>query len=255
MKHIVSFSGGKDSTAMLLMMLENNMPIDYILFCDTGKEFDELYDHVNKVEKYIGMPITRLKAEKSFEYYLYEYQCTKSKYGKKKGLGWSSMKSRWCTKYLKNEVVGRFIKDINDEVTQYIGIAFDEPKRIKTDKDKRYPLYEWHITEAQALDYCKSKGFDFGGLYEHFNRLGCWCCPLQNLKDLYSLYKFYPNKWQELLQMEEALYVNAKWDDPSKMMPFNFRNKVSELDERFRAGCIYAKDYKRLVNTENTKKA
>lgn len=27
MEHIVSFSGGKDSTAMLLMMLEKNMPI------------------------------------------------------------------------------------------------------------------------------------------------------------------------------------------------------------------------------------
>ena len=26
MKHIVSFSGGKDSTAMLLKMIENNMP-------------------------------------------------------------------------------------------------------------------------------------------------------------------------------------------------------------------------------------
>ena len=30
MKHIVSFSGGKDSTAMLLRMLEENMPIDII---------------------------------------------------------------------------------------------------------------------------------------------------------------------------------------------------------------------------------
>ena len=31
MEHIVSFSGGKDSTAMLLMMLEKNMPIDEII--------------------------------------------------------------------------------------------------------------------------------------------------------------------------------------------------------------------------------
>ena len=34
--HLVSFSGGKDSTAMLLMMLEKGMPVDDILFCDTG---------------------------------------------------------------------------------------------------------------------------------------------------------------------------------------------------------------------------
>ena len=54
MEHIVSFSGGKDSTAMLLMMLEKNMPIDEIIFCDTGKEFPQMYEHIEKVQKYIG---------------------------------------------------------------------------------------------------------------------------------------------------------------------------------------------------------
>ncbi len=46
MKHIVSFSGGKDSTAMLLMVIEYGMQIDDIIFCDTGKEFPEMYEHI-----------------------------------------------------------------------------------------------------------------------------------------------------------------------------------------------------------------
>jgi len=50
--HIVSLSGGKDSTAMLLRMLEENMPIDLILFCDTGLEFEAMYKHIDKLEKY-----------------------------------------------------------------------------------------------------------------------------------------------------------------------------------------------------------
>ena len=33
-KHIVNFSGGKDSTAMLLRMLEENMQVDEIIFCN-----------------------------------------------------------------------------------------------------------------------------------------------------------------------------------------------------------------------------
>ena len=49
MKHIVSFSGGKDSTAMLLRMVEENMQIDDIVFCDTGKEFPQMYEHIKKV--------------------------------------------------------------------------------------------------------------------------------------------------------------------------------------------------------------
>lgn len=73
-KHIVSFSGGKDSTAMLLKMIENNMQIDDIIFLDTTVEFPEMYEHIDKVEKYINRKITRLKAERDFEYMLLHYE-------------------------------------------------------------------------------------------------------------------------------------------------------------------------------------
>ena len=53
-KYIVSLSGGKDSTAMLLRLIEEGYPIDLILFCDTGLEFPQMYDHIEKVQKYIG---------------------------------------------------------------------------------------------------------------------------------------------------------------------------------------------------------
>ena len=51
--NMVSFSGGKDSTAMLLRMLEEGMQVDIILFCDTGLEFPQLYKHVKKIEQNI----------------------------------------------------------------------------------------------------------------------------------------------------------------------------------------------------------
>jgi hypothetical protein len=78
-KHIVSFSGGKDSTAMLLKMIENNMPIDDIIFLDTTVEFPEMYEHINKVEKYIDRTITKLQAEKDFEYMLLHYKKRKER--------------------------------------------------------------------------------------------------------------------------------------------------------------------------------
>ena len=71
--HVVSLSGGKDSTAMLLMMLEKGIPVDDILFCDTGLEFPGLYAHLEKVEQYIGRPITRIKAQHTFEYYFCQH--------------------------------------------------------------------------------------------------------------------------------------------------------------------------------------
>ena len=48
---VCSFSGGKDSTAMLLRLLEEGVPVDVILFCDTGLEFPALYDHIRKVDR------------------------------------------------------------------------------------------------------------------------------------------------------------------------------------------------------------
>lgn len=125
-KHIVSFSGGKDSTAMLLMMLEKGMPVDDIVCCDTGKEFPQMYEHWAKVEKYIGRKITILKAPKTFEYYMFEHQKTKGKNKGDIGYGWPTMLCRWCTKHLKQQQVSKFLRKYT-EFKQYIGIAYDEP--------------------------------------------------------------------------------------------------------------------------------
>ena len=47
--HAVSLSGGKDSTAMLLLMIERDMPIDMVLSADTGMEFPEMYEHLCQI--------------------------------------------------------------------------------------------------------------------------------------------------------------------------------------------------------------
>lgn len=51
--HAVSLSGGKDSTAMLLLMIERGLPINTVLWADTDMEFPEMYDHISKVDDYL----------------------------------------------------------------------------------------------------------------------------------------------------------------------------------------------------------
>lgn len=224
MKHIVSFSGGKDSTAMLLRMLEENMPVDEILFCDTGKDFPDMLFHIEKVDEYIkknyNKSITKLKDEKSFDYYMFEHEKTRGKNKGKKGYGWATMRCRWCTTILKNNVIHRYLSNHKDEgYEEYIGIAYDEQERIK---DKNYPLADWKMTEKDCLEYCYNKGFDWNGLYEHFDRLSCWCCPLKNLKELKILYKYYPELWQELKEMDKKSYNK-----------FKYNYSVEDLDKKF----------------------
>lgn len=224
MKHIINFSGGKDSTAMTLKMLEDGWWVDEIIFADTGKDFPQMIGHINKfddyIQKHFNKKITRIKAEKSFDYYMFEHEKTRGKNKGKRGYGWSTMLCRWCTSNLKTNVINKYLKAQNEEYTEYIGIACDEPKRIK---DKCYPLIDWGMTEKDCLHYCYERGFNWEGLYEHFDRVSCWCCPLKNLKELKTLYTHYPELWEELKEMDKKSYNQFRKD-----------YSVKELEEKFK---------------------
>ncbi len=81
-----------------------------------------------------------------------------------------------------------------------VGIAADETHRVKD--NIRYPLIEYGKTERDCLDYCRELGYDWGGLYDVFDRVSCWCCPLQGLKELRKLRRHYPELWQQLIEMD-----------------------------------------------------
>lgn len=238
-KHIVSFSGGKDSTCLLLMMLEKGMQVDEIIFCDTGMEFPQMYEHIERVEKYIGRKVTRLKNPKGFMYYFKDHIITRGKREGVKGKGWPGPTARWCTGRLKIEVIDKYLKSLGMQYTQFIGIAADESHRCKND-GKRYPLVEWGITELQALQYCYDRGFDWGGLYKQFRRVSCWCCPLQPLRSLYTLYINYPDLWQRLLEMDkysrQSFYsdytlqqLDRRFEIQSKQLKFDDCKKTVEV--------------------------
>ena len=115
------------------------------------------------------------------------------------------MKVRWCTGQLKTHLINRAVSQLKKEydIIHYIGIAADEAKRCKADKHNRYPLLDWGITEAQALQICYDRGFDWGGLYEIYNRCSCWCCPLQQIGELRKLLHHHPKLWARLMEMDQ----------------------------------------------------
>ena len=222
--HVVSFSGGKDSTAMLLMMIERGVRVDQVVFCDTTKEFPAMYDHIELVKKMIS-PIRITTAMFDYDYYFSEYMLTKGKRTGERGLGWPFHGFRWCT----GRKTSMLKQAMLPNSTEFIGIAADEYWRTKKasykGRDVRFPLVEWGITEAMALAYCQSRGLTFGGLYSKMKRVSCWCCPLQRIGSLRTLHNDFPDLWARLKVMDEK----------SPKYPFRNGYTLQQLERRFAA--------------------
>lgn len=230
MKHIVSFSGGKDSTAMLLRLIEEGMQVDDIVFFDTGWEFPQMYDHIKKVENYICREIKTIQPHIDFEHWMLHRQIVARK-GPMKGRvhrignGWPSPSRRWCTR----EKVTCIDKYCGESV-RYIGFASDEQHRLKSanlmsSANRLYPLIEWGMTEADCIDYCRSLGFDWGGLYDHFARVSCFCCPLQRIGELKKLRGHFPELWKKMLDWEKQMGSHCRG--------FRGYKTLHDIDKRF----------------------
>ena len=238
--YVASLSGGKDSTAMVLRLVEEKWPLDLILFCDTGLEFPEMYTHVEQLEKELPVPVVRLKEEKGFEHYFLRYRPERKNQAlaDKTGMSWAGPRNRWCTGYLKPDVIDRYLVGLKRqyEIVQYIGIAADEPQRVR---EYRYPLVEWGMTEKDCLEYCYARGYDWGGLYGLFGRVSCWCCPLQGLQELRMLRSYFPGLWEQLIVWQARTWRKFRKDF-----------SVDELEVRFRLEEERTREGKELHNRE-----
>ena len=229
--HVVSFSGGKDSTAMLLYMLDKGMRVDKIIKVDTTKEFPEMYDHIRKVESYIGRKIETVKID--FDYWFGEHVKTKGKLKGSKGYGWPDFRNRWCTA-LKREAASFLIAGQGYDprkrgiaVVEYHGIAVDEQIRASKNSGRRivYPLIEAGMTERDCLQFCYDRGFDWGGLYERRIRVSCFCCPLQRINEVRDVYLNCPDLWSKMKEM-----------DGKSFRKFRSDYSLQELEEKFKKG-------------------
>lgn len=111
-------------------------------------------------------------------------------------------------------------------IVQYLGIAADEPERIKK-HDKpgfKMPLVEIGWDETYCRQWCEEREL-LSPIYTTATRGGCWFCHNQGVDQLRLLRKNYPDLWQLLL----------KWDRDS---PVTFKadgHTVRDYDLRFQA--------------------
>ena len=124
MKYIASVSFGKDGLAMLLRLLEENKPLDEVVFYDTGMEFKAIYnirDKIIEILKQRKIKFTELKPKCQFCYKMFD-KPVKAKNGTTHyGYSWCGGRCRWGTTE-KLVALEKYCKG----AVEYVGISVDE---------------------------------------------------------------------------------------------------------------------------------
>ena len=203
--YVSSLSGWQDSTAMTVKILEEWLPLDYIVFMDTWKEFPQMYEYVDKLEKYLmdkfNFTLTRLKWTSTFDdWCFWKYTRWKLEW-KVRWIPRSSMLD-WCTRDLKVYPSDRFCNKLDWEVMRYIWYTFTEKRRAVPKPDQIYPLIEWEMCEEKISAFLKERWI-WNPVYKHFSRTWCFLCPKQRKKAFFQLYRYYPEQWLIMLDYEK----------------------------------------------------
>ncbi len=177
----VSYSGGKDSLATLLLVLESGIEPD-LLFVDTGIEFPETVKNVrNTAEKY-DLELKERKAEGGF-------------WDSVEHFGPSARDYRWCCKTCKLGPTSRMIiEEYPVGVLSFIGQRrYESRQRMMKGSTWKNPwvpgqfgaspIQDWTAFHVWLLLFMKDA--DWNPKYEEgFERIGCWLCPASDLAEL-----------------------------------------------------------------------
>ena len=189
-KHVVGLSGGKDSTALALWLVENE-PREYEFICnETGNELPEMQAHWARLEVLLGQPLKRVRHTADLLQLCEEQQAL------------PNFRMRWCTRILKIEPTIAYMGALPEGSVLYVGLRADEePRRgiFGEDMTIRFPMREQGWTEADVWRYLAKKGVSIP------DRTDCALCPYQRLEEWKALWESHPDKWAQGVALEKRI--------------------------------------------------
>ncbi|ENV64232.1 hypothetical protein F949_01621 [Acinetobacter junii NIPH 182] len=247
MKHnIVSISGGKDSTATLLLAMAWGVENLQAVFADTGHEHPATYEYVEYLECTLGIQIQKVKADFGFEIQnKREYVSTK---WREKGVPettienalsvlkptgnpfldlclWKSRfpstKARYCTSELKVKPIQQLFYPILDDghmILSWQGVRADESierRYLPECNEVVQGLYNYRpILKWSAKDVFQAH-FDMGikpnPLYKQgMGRVGCMPCINCNKDELKEIAKRFPEEIERVAEWERIVALVSK---------------------------------------------
>jgi len=219
MKNYLSFGAGVNSVAAYFLG-----GFDEAIFCDTGSEYPETYDYI---DKFIGKyPLTVITPDYGN---LYEYSW--------KHRMVPATWPRWCSVHFK---IKPFAKHVKKPAFKLLAFATNEAQRAKIsvdgDIEHRFPLLEHEISRDGCKDIIKQAGLPVP------HRSKCYFCPFQTIGEWKELRMDHPDLFCKAEQLEARnmeyrkskgkkplyLYGNAK---PLKVVVGENQKQLWKQDE------------------------
>ena len=228
MRHILSWSGGKDSTASIIVAHEKGEPLDVIVFAEV------MFDKQKGIsgENPLHIDYIKNKAIPMFESWGYEVVVLRSdmdyldnfftvidnprKHMEHKGKYRGFPPTGFCTikRECKEKPIKEYCKSLDEEYVQYVGICADETRRLESlhkSENKQSLLEKYGVTEAMAKWICLEYDL-LSPCYQFSNRGGCWFCPNAKLREQEYIRNADMETWQRFVALEkEPNIAGKKW--------------------------------------------
>lgn len=223
-RYILSYGGGVNTVALMILLIRQKKPLDEVVFADTGGEVPETYDYISITKEYLnqhGIPFKVVKAREHEDL----YDCS---YRRKV---FPSALWRWSTRDFKVIPIHAYYRSIGTHIEQYMGIAFDEIDRMKDSRvdyvTNLYPLIDDRITRKGCIEIIQTEGLPVPV------KSGCYFCPFSSLERWKWMYETHPDLYWKAVALEE----NSKHFPDQRLSDQVFRKRAKvtlrELAEKF----------------------
>ncbi len=212
----VSYSGGKDSQAVLELVEQVIPPDDfYIIFNDTGMEMPYISEAVNKLKRDASQKGRKLNIVVS--------EPPKEITRIWREFGPPTRTHRWCCTVCKTAPFVKAIKSIKKErshILNFAGIRAEESEVRKgyeriNKKGKHlnvssiHPIFYWSSFEVYL--YLMYRGIQLNkGYRSGLSRVGCSVCPFSSPISEFINHSLYPDKMDRFVEIIKASLNNNK---------------------------------------------
>lgn len=228
--NIVCWSGGKDSTATIILAHLLGIHIDYIIFAEVmfsktvsgenPKHIDFIMNKAKPLFESWGYKVVIVRSEKTYLDMFHHIIENPTKHMEHKGMQYGFALTGYCSikRDLKIKPIDEFLKSLKKPYTEYIGICADEKDRLESlHKTKNISLLEQlGYTEKMSHSLCQKYDL-LSPTYGLTKRGGCWMCPWAKEAEQRAISELYPEAWAEFVALEDETNVaNYKWNPYSK---------------------------------------